>query len=194
MIGLSVLITWAQRSALEIPDLPFILDILLISGIGGMKILPLLGYGLVGLALGIVWHQHQAIPLLTVALASILFIVNSSFFSENTDTAFSITNSAILAPAKFCLILAAGILIASWMPQTRTGKFLALIGKYSLFCFLAHRIVLHTLKITLELTFNLPPEVLYVCLLGGTLAMLRTLCFFRTQSPKFTNIFKKAYL
>ena len=96
--------------------------------------------------------------------------------------------------AKFCLILAAGILIASWMAQTPIGKYLALIGKYSLFCFLAHRIILQAIKIPLELTFDLTPEGLFVLLLVGTLAILGTLCFFRTQNATFTNFLKKAYL
>ena len=194
MIGTSVLIAWAQRSAMEIPDLPLILDVLLINGAGGIKILPMLGYGLVGLALGIVWHQHQSIPLLTTSLVSILCIANFSLFPENPAPALSITKLAILAPTKFCLILAAGILIASWMTQTPIGKYLALIGKYSLFCFLVHRIILQALQIPLELIFNLTPDGLFVFLLVGTLTILGTLCFFRTQNAQFTNVFKKVYL
>ena len=194
MIGTSVLIAWAQRSVMEIPDLPLILDILFINGVGGVKILPMLGYGLVGLALGIVWNRHQSVPLLTTALACILFIVNSSLFPENPASALIIAKSGLLAPTKFCLILAAGILLASWMTQTPIGRYLALIGKYSLFCFLAHRIILHVLTISLKLTFDLTPEGLFVFLFVGTLAILGTLCFFRTQNAKFTNFLKKAYL
>ena len=63
MIGISFLIEWTQKSVLEIPDVPLILDILLINGAGGYKILPIFGSGLIGLALGIIWHRHRSIPI-----------------------------------------------------------------------------------------------------------------------------------
>lgn len=194
MVGISFLTAWAQKLALEVSDAPFIIDILLINGAGGFKVLPIVCSGLIGLALGLNWKQYRSIPFLTAVLASLFCIANFSLFPEYPSPVLSLAKSALLAPAKFGLILAAGTLIAVWMKQTSIGNYLALIGKYSLFCFLAHRIILQGLQFPLQLTFNLTPEGLFAFLLIGTLGILGILCFFRTKNPRFTNILRKAYL
>src|SRR5262249_23089339 len=82
---------------------------------------------------------------------AILFFVAARLLLSATPEALSaVVGRTLLDVSHLVLIIALALGLAHWRPTRRGLRFIPLLGRYSLFVFLAHRVVEQTLAISLR--------------------------------------------
>src|SRR5262249_61932539 len=105
----------------------------------------------------------------------------------------AVVGRTLLDVSHLVLIIALALGLAHWRP-TRCGlRFIPLLGQYSLFVFLAHRVVEQTLAISLR-PYGLSSEVVYVVCFGGGLIALGGLLTWRRAVPSYDRLLRALYL
>lgn len=149
----------------------------LTEGLGGFPVLPFVLNGCLGCWLGIYRHHNE--PLWLYGIALLLLVQLCVFASTFAPPAlsWSIFRNTLGPTGKFAWIfLCAGLLARSgYRPLVAP---IALIGKFALATFVAHRIFLQLLNTTITGTplGAMPGELRYVTLWIGTLTLTWALC------------------
>lgn len=75
------------------------------------------------------------------------------------------------------------------------SSFFSLIGKFALFSFIMHRIILHSIHLLFSYGFpNMDPVTSYAVLLVGTMLMIWILCLIRERFDSFNKGLRNLYL
>ncbi len=149
----------------------------LTEGLGGFPVLPFVLNGCLGCWLGVYRQQNE--PVWLYGIAFLLLLQLCMFASSFAPPAlhWSVFRNTFGPAGKFAwLFLCAGMLARLGPP--RLVPPIALIGKFALATFVAHRVFLQLLNATIAGTGldTLPAELRYVALWIGTLALSWILC------------------
>src|SRR5262245_54958074 len=171
-----------------------VLDAMFGEGVGGFPVIPMIGSGALGFLLGIFWQPSQKRFPLIMTLGAILFFVAARLLLSATPEALSaVVGRTLLDVSHLVLIIALALGLAHWRPTRRGLRFIPLLGRYSLFVFLAHRVVEQTLAISLR-PYGLSSAVLYVVCFGGGLIGLVELLTWRLMLPSYDRVLRALYL
>jgi uncharacterized membrane protein len=196
-VALLALAVWSipQSFADRVAGYPWLA--ILLPQSGGSAILPMICNGAMGFACGLCWKRYAGQP--GAPLAAAIVVLAALVLSWLPELAPSAALVLLLGPfqwlARFVLFLACGLAITVVWPLARAFAFLPLMGKYALFSFLLHRIVMQLLA--LLGTTQRPPasaEVAYLEYFVGTLAIITGLCLLRDRWRAGDQFLKRLFL
>jgi hypothetical protein len=167
-------------------------DIMLYGGVGGFSIFPLLALGVFGLSLGFSTRVLMSTFSNTKVYAILCIMLILMILVEPLT---GIKNMGVICISRFTLLFLAGACLSAVKAGHRALAFLPLIGKYALFSFIIHRIVLQGFHLLYKiLLIALPVEILYPALAIPTLLTITIFCKMRSQVPALDAGLRKCYL
>jgi hypothetical protein len=180
-------------------EVPHLLDILFVGGIGGFRVCALFMYGTIGIVIGTLWMRNGEYSTKIGTKICVIFIgsyvllrilrINFPFWWVE------ITYQAILGPSRFLVLLLVAMGIDKSGFLSFPGDFLSCIGRYSLFSFLMHRICLQVMDKSLRMSkIRLIPEFHYLILLLLTMTCIQRLCRIRDRNQAYNLFLKRFYL
>jgi hypothetical protein len=174
---------------------PYVLQLLFVKGIGGFRVIGLFFCGVIGLALGALWHEVTSREKWIIALGFILGAISLRLIAEWLYPPVIAGYDAVVGTARFLVMMLLSMALCRFRWFETIARPLGLIGKFSLFSFLMHRIILQLgFALLTFLHLRLSPEVTYFCLLICTMATILALCQMRMVLPSFDRGLKKIYL
>ena len=173
-----------------------LLSVLLYTGAGGFPVLPFVSSGALGFVLGLAWKRSPAqLGLRTGSAIVLFFLALQAVRGLPLPPAATGILYAFTVIARFLLILLVGAIVMEWTVLGRLLAFLPLVGKYALFSFVAHRMVMQALALlSRRLLPPTPAELLDSVYLVGTLGTITVLCALREHFALFDHSLKKLYL
>jgi hypothetical protein len=172
-----------------------LMDVLFFTGAGGsgFPIFPLLSYGFIGFALGMVWKNYGLDLTITTVLGTASFFILLKLL--NPFVAFSaihVFRRTFIGISHFAIFLVLSVAIYKSRTINKALAPLAIIGESALFCFIIHRPILEVL-VLVNHTFvsSTLPEMTYCLYFGITLVILILLCIGRTHFSPFNKSLKK---
>jgi hypothetical protein len=170
------------------------LDVMFGAGLGGFPVIPMIASGALGFLLGVFWQPPQERFCLDTTLGAILlFVVARHVLGATPHSLAAVVGRTLVDMSQFVLMIALALILTQWRPSRRALRFIPLLGRYSLFAFLIHRVVEQTLSISLG-PFGFPSEVVYVACLGGGLIGLVELLTWRPMFPSYDRLLRALYL
>jgi len=170
------------------------LDVMFGAGAGGFPVISMIASGALGFLLGIFWQPPQERFCLDTTLGAILlFVVARHLLSATPPSLAPVVGRTLVDVSQFVLMIALALVLIHWRRSRRTLRFIPLLGRYSLFAFLMHRVVEQTLSISLR-PFGFPSELLYAVCLGGGLIGLVELLTWRPIFPSYDRLLRALYL
>lgn len=165
-------------------------------GIGNFEVLHLWIFGLIGFALGAVWKTlPPARQWLILAFAAVACIQIRYVWSPETFQRFHVLVHATEGPIYFLALLVSVLLAVRIKFLHAAVSVPRLIGKYALFSFIAHRIVLQCLHICYKVAFPANRPVLeYLIVFPGTIFLIWLLCLLRENGGPLDRGLKRLYL
>lgn len=147
-----------------------------------------IGYGIIGFIIGQRWRHGLRKGGIWIPAAAVgLWALQHVSGSDGGLLATPIELAKVLL--EFFIITQIALLVTDRQRQQFPGleSALGLWGRYALFCFLAHRLVMQGLGLVLRdrAAASLAPEAAYVVLLAGTMTALYLMCTLRTRWPVF---------
>jgi hypothetical protein len=178
---------WATRWALASVDATVLGPLASWEGPGGFSLLPLACNGVLGLAIGLYGCRYASRrgPLSRLEALAALLAFGASLHALSRAALVQETAGSIL---RFLIILAAGLAIGRSAPRV-VRHWLSLVGRFSLFAFFVHRVLLQFGVAAFRSTAP-SPDALYVELTVMTVATLVGLCALRSHYPPFNRLFK----
>jgi hypothetical protein len=153
----------------------------IISFGAGFPVIPFVATGMLGFAAGFWWKysgQHLKIyPVLP------LFVLVPVHWTSR----LGLVLSPLLPLARIVLLIIVAIALMRLPGIRRCAGFVPLIGRYSLFCFLGHRVIMQTAIIIGRLLHAYEPQYLYAWSMLTTLCALVLLCLLRTRNQSFDS-------
>ncbi len=187
--------TWSVPSL--VPDLVAYhraLDVMFGAGAGGFPVIPMIGSGVLGFLLGVFWQPPQErFDRDTMFGAILLFVAARQLLSATPGFLTVVVGRTLVDVSHLVLMIALATGLIHWRPSRRALRFVPLLGCYSLFTFLVHRVVEQTLSISLR-PYGLPSELLYVVCFGGGLIGLVELLTWRPMFPSYDRLLRTLYL
>ncbi len=164
------------------------------SGAGGFPVIPMVASGALGFLLGILWQPAREDPDGPTTLGIVLlFIATSQMLSLTPSILARFAARTLMDVSHLVLIFVLAIAITQWRPLRQGLRFVPLLGRYSLFVFLAHRVVEQMLSLGLR-PLALPSELVYfLCFFGGVLGSVE-LILWRRMWPGYDKLLKAVYL
>jgi hypothetical protein len=146
----------------------------------GFPVVPMIMYGTIGFALGMVWRSlsEETISLRQVRKVCFLGLMSVPF---------------VRPIARVLVLIFVALTLASVSVATKPFSFFRLLGRFSLFCFIAHRILIQSTLLMVH-SLGLPPVLLYFTLVLKTLILLGATCCLRTSHSALDRAFKRMYL
>lgn len=174
-----------QRGSLEIRSI-------LLFG-AGFPIIPMVCIGILAFCVGLAANRIdlQIKTVLTSAFLAtgLLFLIR--YVQSPYLRALMVAGTPIL---RIIVLGAIGILILL-VPTSQDWKgVFGIIGRYSLLCFIGHRVIMHAVFLIGRQLLLLPPEALYVWSMAVTFSSLIFLCRYRAKSPTFDSACRLMYL
>ncbi len=172
------------------------LDVLFRTGAGGFAILPLVSYGAMGFLLGLLWKESNGV--FSVWLGGVvvfIFVLLQWLHSLTLPTAIVICYIPFLGLGRFTVFLTLGITITQLPILNRALVFLPIIGKYAMFSFIMHRIIIQGLAL-MNTTFlpSIPADLSYVVYFVAALAIITGLCLLREHFKVYDRALRCIYL
>jgi hypothetical protein len=191
MVAAGVFIIWEVTDGRHLPTL-YITEMLFFTGISGFLVVPLLSLGVFGLTSGILVKHYVGI---STGAKFVAILVAILFLTALVEHISGITNRGLICITRFYILFLIGACASSLKARCRALAFLSTIGKYALFSFVAHRLVLEGGLFLFEiLPVKISPPVLYVALAVTTLLIITLLCEWRDRCPRFDAVLRKFYL
>jgi hypothetical protein len=158
----------------------------------GFPIIPMALEGAIGFAGGMLWRwlASERVDKTELQAASLLGMLILPFLPL---TVLGQLASTLLPLARVILLVLVGIAISTLPILLHLTGFASLLGRYSLFCFLGHRIIIQSF-LPLGHYFGLQPSSLYLGSFVLTLSLLGLLCHIRVRHPGFNSFLQTYYL
>lgn len=159
----------------------------------GFPIIPMVTEGAIGFSAGMTWRslvakdeaEYRTVRKVSFVAMMILPFASSSILGHIASS---------LAPVGRVLLLILFGLAVSPLPfLSKATEYASLLGRYSLFCFVIHRIVIQSAAVTAQY-LQLQPTIVYIGCFALTLMTLGMLCHIRLRHQRFNNVWKKCYL
>ncbi len=158
----------------------------------GFPVLLFVSTGALGWTMGCAWKRLRQrrfrppyiawIPVLMIAVAV-------------TRAAVPRTMLQVFVPLGRILVLILVALVLTRLPGVnKVVLFLRLIGRYALFCFIGHRIILQAVAMAGRGFQTVPHELLYALYLAVTCGLLSTICVLRRDHIALDHALQKAYM
>lgn len=169
-----------------------VFQLLFTEGVGGFPVLPFIGLGVVGMSVGFfIIKKYPANHIAGILIASAALIVAQNTLVYITD----VDVSGLKAVSRFSILCCAGILLASIKTFGFLKSYFSLIGKFALFSFLFHRVILQVVTVFLSnVPIIMPNEVKYIVLLSATMVLIGCLCLLRQRVAWLDVQLKRFYL
>lgn len=192
-----VLLAWLAQAELVrwFPD-SHIVDVLFRTGAGGFPVVPMASLGAAGFALGFVWQEAGSRARLCLVGAGVAALVGLRTLIADVPSELA---RECLVPGlvigRFLLLLAIGLALTGFGPLSTLFGFLPVLGRYALFSFLLHRVVLQALVLGTRQLGDLPTgDVLVAFYVAGTLGTVTLFCFLRQRSARYDRALKRICL
>jgi len=171
-------------------------DILFGHGLSGFPVLVFFTSGMLGFVLGLLWKRSYTRLTVLSASAVVLAFFSLKMVASNTFTpaAMSLVHESTVL-SRFLLVLVIGAILTKSVLPSKGFDFFSLVGKYTLFSFLTHRLVMQTLAVFGRHYLNsASAELLYVVYLLGTFALIAMMCAAREHFAPLDSFLKRVYL
>jgi len=164
------------------------------TGAGGFPVIPMVASGALGFLLGILWQPAREDPDGPTTLGIVvLFIATSQMLSLTPSVLARFAGRTLMDVSHLVLILVLAIAITQWRFLRQGLRFVPLLGRYSLFTFLVHRVIEQMLGLSLR-PLGLPSELVYgLCFLGGVFGSVE-LILWRKMWPDYDRLLQALYL
>jgi len=167
-------------------------QLLFTQGIGGFPVMPFIGLGVAGMSIGFIiakkYVQNKPRGILIICLSFIVFHGVFVLLTQSDLPGF-------LALSRFALLCCLGVLLMNIKVLGYLKAYFSLIGKYALFSFLLHRVILQTIVVLLSiLPVVLTNEIKYLASLVTTMVLIGCFCLVRRNVKWIDDSFKKIYL
>ncbi len=173
----------------------WIVKLLLLDGLGGFPVLSFTINGCIGIWLGIMHHRNTKVWWFSIGIL-ILFQVLAYILSHIPSQPASLFISIFGGVGKFAwMLVVAYVMLAT--PIARYAEPISTIGRFSLGSFIAHRVFLQGIVLGISLLGFMKttsPEVRYVVMLVGALALTWLLCIIRQRIPVIDRTLRSAAL
>jgi hypothetical protein len=158
----------------------------------GFPVIPMIMYGTIGLALGMVWRslREETISLLQLRKVCFLGLMAAPFLGS---VVLAQTAASLLPMARVLVLMFVALTLASLSVVPNLFAFFCLLGRFSLFCFIAHRILIQSTLLAVR-SLGFPPVLLYFTLVLMTLILLGAICCIRMRQSALDRAFKRIYL
>ncbi|MBY0525549.1 MAG: acyltransferase [Gemmataceae bacterium] len=171
------------------------INVLFRRGAGGFPVVPMMAFGAAGIVLGIVWRRLRPefdwrLLATIVSIWAVLQLLSSYALPDRLDPILR----PFLTISRFMVFLALGMMITRHALLSRALPFLPVMGKYALFSFIAHRVVMQSLAVTNNKLGLLDSGPSYVVYFVGTIALVTLLCLLRERSESYDRLLRRVYL
>jgi len=159
--------------------------------LGEVPIFRLVGCGMLGLGLGILWQSslsQRAIIAITLVLAVVPAL---PLLPEST--AVTIVHETLFGISHLVALLACALLLLRLPAAGPLVRGLDAVGRYGLFCFLGHRLLLGV-AVASHVTRVLPAEVVYSLYIASAMGILIAVCSARRAWPGLDRGLRAVYL
>jgi hypothetical protein len=173
-----------------------LLDLLFHRGVGGMPLVPALGSGAIGFAIGFAWKKFKPRVRSTV----LMFLI-AAYGLLSWDEPFGLpgklaeTAPPLLNLIRFIVILVVATQVLRLPALEGLARWFSILGKYSLCCFLAHRLAIQSFAVTWSALSLRPSEdTRYILLALSALMVSTLLCLMRERSHRVNRALRDLYL
>ena len=171
-----------------------VLDLLFGAGPGGFPVIPMIASGALGFLLGVFWQPPRERFDVKTTLGAVLFFVAAGQLLSAAPAFLSVVVGRTLVDmSHLVLVITLALAITHWRRSPRVLRIIPLLGTYSLFTFLIHRVVEQALTITLR-PYGLPSEIVYVLCFSGGMRGLVELILWRRILPAYDRLLRALYL
>ncbi|OUS11276.1 hypothetical protein A9Q89_09555 [Gammaproteobacteria bacterium 53_120_T64] len=169
-----------------------VFQILFSEGIGGFPVLPFLGLGMAGMSVGFfIVKKHSVNNISGILIALMALVVIHNIFVHITD----VDISGFRAVSRFSILCCIGVLVTNIKILGYLKFYFSLIGRFALFSFLFHRVILQVVAVFLAIVpVIIPNEVKYSILLFSAMALIGCFCLLRQRVACLDVMFKRLYL
>jgi hypothetical protein len=195
-IGFALCMWWIKDTATDTFCDNHLLDVAFCSGAGGFPVLPLVSSGVIGFLLGTRWKYlwEQGEGRTALAFTTIFVVLKWTNGQVWPPSVQSIV-STLTSVSEFTVVL----MMAMWIGKSRLLEsivwFLPVIGRYSLFSFIAHRVTLQSLALVgFGKLLPAPSEIVYGLYLLCTLMLVTGLCTLREHCVRWDETLRRLYL
>jgi len=148
--------------------------------------------GVAGMSIGFIiakkYVQNKPRGILIICLCFIIFHGVFVLLTQSDLPGF-------LALSRFSLLCCLGVLLMNIQILDFLKAYFSLIGKYALFSFLLHRVILQTIAALFSIMpGDLTDEIKYLALLVTTMVLIGFFCLVRQNIKWIDETFKKIYL
>jgi len=172
-----------------------LMEVLFFTGAGGsgFPVIPLLSYGFIGFALGMVWKNYGLDLTITPVLATVSFFLLLKLLNPFvTFSAIHVFWRTFIGISQFAILLVLSVVIHESRTINKMLSPLAIIGESALFCFIIHRPILQVLVLINHIFVRLTlPEMTYCLYFGITLGILILSSVARTHFLPLNKFLKK---
>lgn len=159
----------------------------------GFPVIPMVCCGVLGFFAGVALKRfdlRRDLVFKTAVLPSTLVLVVPFFPTPHLSAL--ITATMPLMRVALLSVIAVAILL---LPRSLDWKgAFGILGRFSLFCFLGHRVVMHAVIFMEKDVFAARPDFLYETTMLFTFGVLGFLCWLRLKLPAFDEACKRVYL
>jgi hypothetical protein len=175
---------------------PHLLDVLFVTGAGGFPIVPLICLGALGFVGGLLWKGSAPAFRWCFFIGGVLALMGLGWLEIGSHAmGLDLLTLPFLKLARFVIILCVGLALTRSAALNAAFGFLPIIGKYALFSFILHRIVLQTLHLmNLRLLPESVAELVYGAYFAGTLGIITSLCILRDCCERVDRALRRLYL
>ncbi|MDI9613080.1 MAG: acyltransferase [Acidobacteriota bacterium] len=199
--GLALAVTFAFCSVMlknalsKTPSDNQLIAVFITPGLGDFNILHLWFCGWMGFYMGLIAKKMSPYLARTTAGIAIFLVIATRFASPINSTGFTAITKPIYLPCVFISLLSLAIVLERCSSMRAVSSFFSLIGKFALFSFIMHRIILHSIHLLFSYGFpNMDPVTSYAVLLVGTMLMIWILCLIRERFDSFNKGLRNLYL
>lgn len=169
-----------------------LLQLLFSDGVGGFPVIPFIGLGVVGMSVGFIVSQkfskNKTFGVLLVSLG-VLVAQNVLVILMQIDTV------EFRSVSRFSFLCCLGVLLTHVNGFGYFKLYFSLIGRYALFSFLFHRVILQVVALLLSvIPVAIENETKYLVLLLATMSLIGCLCLARQRVKWFDITLRKLYL
>jgi hypothetical protein len=171
-------------------------DLLFIHGLSGVPLIPPLGSGALGFTLGLAWKKYRPENQTRFwAFLIAAYLLLSWDGALGNDAVVGKMPPALLNLVRFAVLIAIGTQVLRLPALRGFAQWFSILGKYSLCCFIAHRLIIQSIAV-LWTTLPVVPEQnnRYLILAAAALAISTGICLLRERSRLVQQALKLLYL